>query len=243
MDTHESPYAVFVFQYRDKAIIETMLQTTISEPEIDEKQRLSSLPKAELIEELLKQKARSTSGSSGSEKAATFNSNPLGIPLEPDANALKAKLNTLDESKAATPEMVGAWVDSSQQKGNRKGNSSAEGKGNWGKKPKNKGDKKKGGGTWGANGGHDWNKDKAKDEDTEAEPWSNTEWPTADNQKDEKKDDEDGNWGGFDQDAGATSWGNEEKKDEGKGDADEGGFGGGTWGETSGGGGGGGGGW
>lgn len=235
MDTHESPYAVFVFQYRDKAIIGTMLQTTISEPEIDEKQRLSSLPKAELIEELLKQKARSTSGSTGSERAATFNSNPHGVPLEPDANALKAKLNVLDESKAATPEMVGAWVDSSHQKGSRKSDSSVEGKGNWGKKAKNKGGKNKGKGTWAANGGDDWNKGETKDED------ANTEWPTPDDKEDEKKDDDDGHWGGFDQDAGATSWGNKEKKDEGNGVTDEGGFGGGAWGETSGQGGGGGG--
>ncbi len=58
MDTQENPYAAFVFMYRDKEIIEAMLETTIDEPEEVEKQRLVSLSKDELVEELMKMKEK-----------------------------------------------------------------------------------------------------------------------------------------------------------------------------------------
>lgn len=212
MDSHENPYAIFVFQYRDKAIIEDMLQTTINEPEIDEKQRLSSLPKAEIIEELLKEKARSTSGSSASERAATFKSNPGGIPFEPNANALKARLSKLEESKAATPDMVGAWVDSAQESGNADGTGSANGKGNWGKKAQNKGNKNKGGGKWTDVGGTTWGNNRSNDETTAGDAWNkNGNKSTNDMKEDENKAYDDRNWAGFDQKAGTSSWENDEK--------------------------------
>ncbi len=176
MDTHETPYAVFVFQYRDKTIIEEMLQTTIDEPAIDEKRRLSSLPKSEIIEELLKEKAaRSASGSSISERAATFKSNPRGVPIEPDASALRARLSKLEGSKTATPEMVGAWVDSAQdqESGNAGGNGSANGKGSWGKQANNQGNNNnnnKTGGNW---GGTSWANQKPNNVTNTANTWTN----------------------------------------------------------------------
>ena len=245
MDTHENPYAIFVFQYRDKAIIENMLQTTIAKPEIDEKQRLSSLPKAELIEELLKEKVRSASGSSSSGKAATFRSNPSGIPLEPNANALKAKLSKLEGSKAATPDMVGAWVDSAHGNGNSDGTGPANGKGNWGKKAKTKGQKNKGGDNWAGGGGDNWNwgSDDKKGGDTAGDAWDNNgNEPVEDKKEDEKKDaDDNGNWTGFGQDAGASSWKPDEKKYDGNRDTDVNDSGRDSWGDTAGDGGGGGG--
>lgn len=181
MDTHKTPYAVFVFQYRDKTIIEEMLQTTIDEPAIDEKRRLSSLPKSEIIEELLKEKAaRSASGSSISERAATFKSNPRGVPIEPDASALRARLSKLEGSKTATPEMVGAWVDSAQvqESGNVGGNGSANGKGNWGKKANNQGNNNnnnKTGGNW---GGTSWPNKNPNNTTNTANTWTNPNKPT-----------------------------------------------------------------
>ncbi len=238
MDTHENPYAIFVFQYRDKAIIEDMLQTAIDEPKIDEKQRLSSLPKAEIIEELLKEKARSASGSSASERAATFRSNPRGIPFEPNATALKARLSKLAGSKAATPDMVGAWVDAAQQSRNADGTESADGKGTWGKKAQNKGNKNNGGGDWAANGGTTWGNNKSNDGTPAGGAWDNNgHKPTEDTKEGEEKDDNDGDWGGFGQDAGASSWENDEKKDESNGVTTAVGGGGNSWDENPGGGG------
>lgn len=180
MDTHETPYAVFVFQYRDKTIIEEMLQTTIDDPEIDEKRRLSGLPKSEIIEELLKEKAaRSASGSSISERAATFKSNPRGVPIEPSASALRARLSKLEGSKTATPDMVGAWVDSAQgqESGNAGGNGAANGKGNWGNKDQNKADKNnnnnKSGGNWAGNGGTSWSNKPPRNITNTANTWTN----------------------------------------------------------------------
>lgn len=241
MDTHENPYAIFAFHYRDKAIIEDILQTTIEEPGTDEKQRLASLPKAELIEELLKEKARSASGSAASEKAATFRSNPHGIPLGPNVSALKAKLSKLEGSKAATPDMVGAWVDSAHGNGNGNNSGSTNVKGNWGKKNKNQGKKSAGGDGWGSNGGAAWGNDNGNTAGNARD--NNANDPTNDNKQEDEKNDNDGNWGGFDQDAGAASgWGNDEKKDEGGEDANSNAnANGGGWGEVTGGGGGGGG--
>lgn len=234
MDTHENPYAIFVFQYRDKAIIENMLQTTIDEPEFDEKQRLSSLPKAEIIEELLKEKARSTSGSSASERAATFKSNPRGIPFEPNANALRAKLSRLEESKAATPDMVGAWVDSAQDSGNAGGTGSANRKGNLGNKAQNKGNKNKGGRKWAGNGGTTWGNNSSNHGTTAGNAWDNSgNKPTDATKEDEEKDNDGGNWVGFGQAAGASSWENNEKKDEGNGFSTTNGGGGQSWGDNA----------
>ena len=63
MDTQENPYAVFVFQYRDTEIIETMMKVTIEEPADVEKQRMASLTKDELVEELMRLKEKEKSGS------------------------------------------------------------------------------------------------------------------------------------------------------------------------------------
>ena len=57
MDTHEDPYAVFVFKFRDKAAIEQMTGKEIAEAEAEEKRRLAELSKEEIIEELIRAKA------------------------------------------------------------------------------------------------------------------------------------------------------------------------------------------
>ena len=73
MDSHENPYAVFVFKYRSRgkairsltrrtltglaATLERILHTKLREPEIEEKQKLQGFSKEELIEQILQAKA------------------------------------------------------------------------------------------------------------------------------------------------------------------------------------------
>ncbi|KAI9843230.1 MAG: hypothetical protein M1837_006519 [Sclerophora amabilis] len=56
MDTMESPYAVFVFRYRSKDILEKLLDLKIPDDTEDEKLRLQGLPKEQIIEEYMKSK-------------------------------------------------------------------------------------------------------------------------------------------------------------------------------------------
>ena len=120
MDSHEHPYAVFVFHYRDREIIQEVLNTSIVEPEEDEKSRLLSLPKDQLVDELIKAKSQdSSNATSGSRKSrgsrASFKSNPWGVASGPDASALTEKLSKLESSKAATPEKVGGWLNTANE--------------------------------------------------------------------------------------------------------------------------------
>lgn len=98
MDTHESPYAVFLFKYRDKEIIEHMLKMTVAEPEVDEKARLASLSKKELIEELMKTKSKLSEAESDPSGQATF------------VKKLDEKLSRLESGKEDVP-AVGEWVN------------------------------------------------------------------------------------------------------------------------------------
>ncbi|KAL6720667.1 hypothetical protein ACLMJK_002592 [Lecanora helva] len=123
MDTMEQPYAVFTFHYRDKEIIEELVNISITEPEEDEKGRLLNLPKGQLVDELIRAKSQSNSndasGSRRSSDKATFKSNPHNIPMGPSASALTKKLSKLESSKAPTPEKVGGWLDTaSEDRGN-----------------------------------------------------------------------------------------------------------------------------
>ncbi|KAL9600873.1 MAG: hypothetical protein Q9219_002915 [cf. Caloplaca sp. 3 TL-2023] len=62
IDSHEKPYAVFIFRYRTKAALEQMLHITIPETDDIEKARLANLTKEELIAEVIKTKVGSTYG-------------------------------------------------------------------------------------------------------------------------------------------------------------------------------------
>ena len=115
MDTHESPYAVFLFKYRGKEIIEHMLKTAITESEVDEKARLASLSKQELINELMKTKSKLSLVESGSSGQATF------------VKKLDEKLSKLETSKQDAP-AIDDWVKTtSPTDGQGTGNS-----GEWG---------------------------------------------------------------------------------------------------------------
>ncbi|SLM40724.1 hypothetical protein LPUS_11565 [Lasallia pustulata] len=65
MDSHESPYAVFVFNYRSEDAIKEMLSIEVAEDEAEEKKRLHSLSKAELIEHYMRAKAKESNSQTG----------------------------------------------------------------------------------------------------------------------------------------------------------------------------------
>jgi len=214
MDTHEQPYAVFVFQYRDKQIIEEMFGTTIIEREIDEKQRLSSLSKYQLVEELMKATSRAGSnegsGSRHSSDKATFRSNPYGIPNGPNMSLLTEKLNKLAGTKAPTPEKVGGWLDAGSENGNGKSDGQT-----WGEDTNHK--KSDSAETWGAWGGNDttngnggessWNFDNVQnDEKGNAESWDNN--GNANPDDDKKDHNAGGAWDNTNNDytAGGSTW-------------------------------------
>ena len=142
MDTHERPYAVFLFKYRDKEIIEHMLKTTITEPEIDEKTRLASLSKQELIDELMKTKSKLSVIENDSSGQAKF------------VNNLDEKLSKLETNEEDVPP-AGDWVNTaSPNNGQGSGNT-----GHWGNSDAQK--KPRGGGSGHGNetrntSGDDW---------------------------------------------------------------------------------------
>ncbi|KAL8790833.1 MAG: hypothetical protein Q9213_000457 [Squamulea squamosa] len=58
IDTHDKPYASFIFKYQPKAIIEQMLNLTIPDTDEMEKAKLAHLSKEELIEQVIKTKSQ-----------------------------------------------------------------------------------------------------------------------------------------------------------------------------------------
>ncbi|KAI4086383.1 MAG: hypothetical protein LQ344_007608 [Seirophora lacunosa] len=95
IDTHEKPYAIFIFRYRTKAILEKILNTTIPDSEDVEKAKLASLSKEELIAEVIKIKSRPTSTAPSSAPASNNNNNKVLPPSTPFGAALNDKLAAL----------------------------------------------------------------------------------------------------------------------------------------------------
>ncbi|KAL8733988.1 MAG: hypothetical protein Q9166_001749 [cf. Caloplaca sp. 2 TL-2023] len=58
IDTHDKPYASFIFEYRPKAVIEQMLNLNIPDGDDVEKAKLAHLSKEELIEQVIKTKSQ-----------------------------------------------------------------------------------------------------------------------------------------------------------------------------------------
>ncbi|KAL8712454.1 MAG: hypothetical protein Q9220_003302 [cf. Caloplaca sp. 1 TL-2023] len=71
LDTHDKPYAVFVFKYRTKYMLEQILKTTLPDSDDMAKAKLVHLSKEELIEQVLKTKSQMGS------KANTFSVSSL----------------------------------------------------------------------------------------------------------------------------------------------------------------------
>lgn len=222
MDTHEDPYAVFLFKYRDKEIIEHMLKTTITEPEVDEKARLASLSKQELIDELVKTKSKLSVVESDSSGQATF------------VKKLDEKLSKLEISKEEVP-AIGDWVNTTSptngqgignagewddtQKKNGGGNSGNANQasningGDWGRNGNgntngNGVEPRGGNGDNNANGNSDWNNHGGGGPSNRAEQKGNGShvWGDTDQNNGGDKKDENG-WGESDN-AGGGDWSN-----------------------------------
>ncbi|KAL8872370.1 MAG: hypothetical protein Q9174_001986 [Haloplaca sp. 1 TL-2023] len=111
MDTHDNPYAVFVFKYRTREVLEQMLNITIPVSEAAQKAALTSLSKEELIDQILKSKSKlgskaTASGLSsipsappsvqGNPNGGTSNAGPNAAPSAgplPSSNVFGAALN------------------------------------------------------------------------------------------------------------------------------------------------------
>lgn len=219
MDTHENPYAVFCFKYRDTRILEHMLQTTIAEPEVDEKARLASLSKQELIDELVKTKSKLSVVESDSSGQATFvkkldeKLSKLEAGKENNVPAVRDWVNTVtnpaDGHGIANAE---AWGTNNAQKGNGEGGSRNGKKTSTTNGRDKRGDRNSrdnadgnGGDSWGvngdsnnANGKSDWNDNgngEASSEEAEKSGNGvNNDWGTVKPDDSEDKKD-DGGWG------------------------------------------------
>ena len=196
MDTHENPYAVFLFKYRDKEIIEHMLETTISEPEVDEKARLASLSKQELIDELMKTKSKLSVAESDSSGQATF------------VKKLDEKLSKLETGKEDVP-AIGDWVKTTSPTdghGIRKAGASGT----------NDTLKENEGGDVGITNGRDKGEDKNRDDNADANASGGASWGVNgdSNGKSDWNDNGNGN-GGNDWGAPNQNNGGEKKDDNG----------------------------
>ncbi|CAF9904131.1 MAG: hypothetical protein ALECFALPRED_004860 [Alectoria fallacina] len=226
MDTHESPYAVFLFKYRDKEIIEHMLKKTITEPEVDEKARLASLSKQELLDELMKTKSKLSVAESDSSGQATF------------VKTLDEKLSKFETSKEEVPAVgdwvnttsptdgqgivnIGAWRNNDTQNGDGGGDSgngnetSNTDGGGWGgngnsndNTNSNGGESWRGNGDSKASGNSDWTNNGGGEASNRAAENGNdgNDWHNTDRKNGKDKEDENG-WGGNDN-GGSGDWSN-----------------------------------
>ncbi|KAL8809358.1 MAG: hypothetical protein Q9200_003479 [Gallowayella weberi] len=78
IDTHDKPYASFIFKYRPKAIIEQTLNLAIPESDQFEKAKLIHLSKEELIEQVIKAKVAPHSTDRIQSLVLTFYQSQLG---------------------------------------------------------------------------------------------------------------------------------------------------------------------
>ena len=96
MDTHQNPYAVFVFHYRDDAAGDQTSDLTSSECGEDERRRLLKLDKSELVEELLRAKIQA-SETADSDKS-TFKTDAHEAAYQPNLWAVNEKLEPFADS-------------------------------------------------------------------------------------------------------------------------------------------------
>lgn len=246
MDTHENPYAVFLFKYRDRKILEHVLQTTIAEPEVDEKARLASLSKQELIDELIKTKSKLSVVESDSSGPATFvkkldeKLSKLETGKENDVPAVGDWVNATSLTDGQGIANAGAWGTNDAQKGNGEGGSCNGKKTSITNRRDKRGDENSrhdangnGGDSWGvngdshANGKGDWNdhgNGEASNEEAEKSGnGGNNDWGTVNpNDSEEKKDDSGWGWNDNDNDGG-NDWNSNRNNDNEGGHAKSGG--------------------
>lgn len=228
MDTHESPYAVFLFKYRGKEIIEHMLKTTVAEPEVDEKARLASLSKQELIDELMRTKSKlSLVESSSSEQATCVKKldeklSKLDIGEE-EVPAIGDWVNTTSPTNGQGIGNVGGWGNNVTQKGKGRGGSGKGGdtRGDCGRNEVsnghangNGGERWDGNGSSMANGRSDWTNDGNGEASNRVEENGNggTDWAATD--QDNGRDENDDNGGSKNLNGGDGEWSNKNKNND-----------------------------
>ncbi|MCJ1439257.1 hypothetical protein MMC27_008649 [Xylographa pallens] len=108
MDSHESPYAVFVFQCRSRPVIEQLLGITVEEPVEQEKERPKDLTKARIIEHYVREKSSRTPSRATGRNIATDSRIESHGGLSIDINSVsdklsRSKVQNRTESIAASP--------------------------------------------------------------------------------------------------------------------------------------------
>lgn len=213
MDTHEDPYAVFVFKYRDKALIENMVKASIPDPGLGPKEKsdLFNLSKAELVDELVRTKEKLSAAESSESDKISFKSHPVGQNWGlPDLNAVGDKLKDL--GTGGGKDGVDAWVQNTP----KSATDAIKAASTWGANPL-------GGGAWG--GSNNSNKassakgsvsNKSAQNAVAASNWGNDQTNDDQGQNqdgDDNKDNANGNWGdnndiNGDDNQGNGGWGN-----------------------------------
>ena len=219
MDTHDDPYAVFVFKYRDQVVIEQMLGRKVESTDVEEKQRLKGLSKEEIIEELLKARA-----GMGNASLATIPA--VGIATTPTAgvNGTLSTEQTPEIGRWATRGKVPPMPPAEDSGSGSRGNSADD----WGRNPKGAGAWKslesgKGCKTSDANANKSRTNNNSTDQ--EGDGWGdngrddggdggNDEAPDGDDWKDNDAAGQSGAWGNYKADAegGDSGWGNSDNR-------------------------------
>ena len=126
MDTHEDPYAVFVFHYRDMAIISKMCKKKIVETPEELRGRLSTLSKTEILEILL-QKTKVASEAGSSDKLSWKTSSAYA-GHKPNLSAANEKLddwthnNGGGDDRGTTDNSGGNWDNSNNDNDSKQKN-------------------------------------------------------------------------------------------------------------------------
>ena len=230
MDTHEDPYAVFVFKYRDKAVIERMIGEKVEETEAEEKARLAGLSKEEIIEELIRAKVANNGGrapmSTGNQPAwtdpngrSTNSWNGVGDVGSSSNNAASRNADsnqTIGKNWGKNPKGAGPWKHEEVVTG---GNRAAiDGKGNAGIDGNYTG-----GNQWSNdenNFGGDWNNDdnnggggdlgRSGNDHEQGNGWSNDTTQEMNDNNEQANDRWDSN--GYDSNGG-DNWGNADNRE------------------------------
>ena len=217
MDSHDDPYAVFVFQYRDQAVVERMLGRKLDGEEMEEKRRLAALSKEEIIEELLKARAGVMNGGGGGSGPAANGTVNQGGKSEPLGWGSFGSMPPISVPKPPESLDVGAWGNNFD---------------NWGKNPKGAGPWKSPGSINGSkvakgqrtqngtdNGGNGWNNNDDDSDNSDDGGGGDNDWKNNGNNSsggEKWGNDQNGNGAGA---PGESSWGNN----------DDSGGGGGSW--------------
>lgn len=180
LDTHDEPYALFVFKYREQSVIEGMVGRKLDVPtetEEQQRERLKRMTKDEIVEEVLKQRRE-------------------GVTLPTETTTLEAGKDAANTHSASAPgwDSLKAWAaDNIPAQANAAGDS-------WGKNPKGAAT------TWTADTSAKVSDQKKDTNKTQADNFGNNQSGGNDWKNDEIKND---SWGNTnDNGNGNDKWGN-----------------------------------